>query len=86
MEIKNGQKLCLKKLNGRSTIEITRHKDPIMDNILIINSIGSTKYEDTWIIEKDLERWISSFKSEGFTEIKIIEDVESIKKTKDKKK
>jgi hypothetical protein len=57
-----------------------------MDNILIINSIGSTKYEDTWIIEKDLEGWISSFKSEGFTEIKIIEDVESIKKTKDKKK
>lgn len=86
MNIEKGYKLCLSKEKGRSIIEITRHKDPVMDNILILNSIGSTRYEDTWIIEKDLDGWLTSLKSEGFTKINIDEDVESSKKNNRKKK
>ena len=86
MEISKGFKLVLTKIKGKSSIEITRHKDPVMDNILIINSIGSTRYENTWIIEKDLPGWLTSLKNEGFTEIKTIEDVESSKKSNNKKK
>ena len=86
MNIEKGYKLCLSKEKGRSIIEISRHKDPVMDNILILNSIGSTRYEDTWIIEKDLENWLTGLKSEGFTKINIDEDVESSKKNNRKKK
>ena len=85
MDISKGFKLVLNKSKGKSYIEISRHNDPVMDNILIVNSIGSTRYENTWIIEKDLPSWISSLKNEGFTEIKIIEDVESPKKNNKKK-
>jgi len=85
MEIKKGFKAVFEKKGGRYHIEITRHKDPIMDNILIVNSVGSTKYENTWIIEKDLAEWAGYFESEGYTEIKIIEDVESSKKNNKKK-
>jgi hypothetical protein len=86
MDISVGFKLVLNKSKGKSSVEISRHKDPVMDNILIVNSIGSTRYEDTWIIEKDLPSWIASLKNEGFTEIKITEDVESPKKNNKKKK
>jgi hypothetical protein len=85
MDISKGFKLVLNKSKGKSSIEIARHNDPVMDNILVVNSIGSTRYEDTWIIEKDLHNWITSLKNEGFTEIKIIEDVESPKKSNKKK-
>ena len=57
-----------------------------MDNILIINSFGSKKYEDIWIIEKDLTGWITSLKKDGYEIIKILEDVESPKKNTKKKK
>jgi len=80
MKIEKGYKLCLSKEKGKTKIEITRHKDPVMDNFLIINSIGSTRYENTWIIEKDLDGWLSSLKNEGFTEINTNTDVESPKK------
>jgi hypothetical protein len=86
MDISKGFKLVLNKSKGKSSIEISRHDSPAMDNILIVNSIGSTRYEDTWIIEKDLPSWITSLKNEGFTEIKITEDVESPKKNNKKKK
>lgn len=80
MNIEKGYKLVLEKDKGKSYLEITRHKVSYMDNILIINSIGSTKYEDTWIIEKDLDGWLTSLGKEGFTKIKTVEDVESTKK------
>jgi hypothetical protein len=86
MDISKGFKLVLNKSKGKSSIEISRHNDPVMDNILIVNSIGSTRYDNTWIIEKDLPTWLTSIKNEGFTEIKITEDVESPKKTNKKKK
>ena len=86
MTIEKGYKIVISKEKGKSYIEITRHKTSYMDNILIINSIGSTKYEDTWIIEKDLEVWISSIKRDGYEIIKTVEDVESPKKTNQKKK
>ncbi len=86
MTIEKGYKIVISKETGKSYIEITRHKTSYMDNILIINSIGSTKYEDTWIIEKDLEVWISSIKRDGYEIIKTVEDVESPKKNTKKKK
>jgi hypothetical protein len=57
-----------------------------MDNILIINSFGSKRYEDVWIIEKDLPSWLYSIGKEGFTKIKKEEDAESPKKNTKKKK
>lgn len=86
MNIEKGYKLVLSKENGKSRIEITKHKVSYMDNILIVNSIGSTRYQDTWIIEKDLDTWISYINKEGFTNIKIMEDVESPEKANKKKK
>lgn len=78
--------MVLYKDKSKSSIEISRHKTSYMDNILILNSIGSTRYQDTWIIEKDLEGWISSLEKEGFKNIKIVEDVESPKKVIKNKK
>ena len=86
MNIEKGYKLVISKENGKSHIEIARHKVSYMDNILIVNSIGSTRFQDTWIIDKDLEGWISYISKDGFTNIKITEDVESPKKVNKKKK
>ena len=84
MNIEKGYKLVLSKEKGKAHLEITRHKVSYMDNILIINSIGTTRYEDVWIIEKDLDGWVVSLKKEGFTIIKTLEDVESTKNNKKK--
>ena len=84
MNIEKGYKLVLSKEKGKAHLEITRHKVSYMDNILIINSIGTTRYEDVWIIEKDLDGWVGSLKKEGFTIIKTLEDVESTKNNKKK--
>lgn len=85
MEIGKKQKLICKKKNGKSIIEITRHEDPIMDNILVLKKLGK-KTENSWIIEKDLESWIKYLETEGYTDIKKIEDVESSKKNNKKNK
>ncbi len=86
MNIEKGFKMLISKENGKTSVEIKRHKEDYMDNILIINSKGSKRYEDVWIIEKDLDSWLFQIKKEGFTIIKIEEDVESPKKgTKNKK-
>lgn len=84
MNIEKGYKLVLSKEKGKAHLEITRHKVSYMDNILIINSIGTTRYEDVWIIEKDLDGWVGSLKKEGFTIIKTLKDVESTKNNKKK--
>lgn len=76
MEIKKGQKLLAKKTSGTSYVEITRHPDPIMDNILVVNRIGRNK-EHSWIIEKDIETWLNHLRSEGYSEIKILDDVDN---------
>jgi hypothetical protein len=86
MNLEDGFKIVISREKGKSYIEITRHKDSYMRNILIINSFGSKRYEGTWIIEKDLDVWISALAREGFTKIKNIEDVESPKKSTKKKK
>ncbi len=85
MEIPIGFKMVLSRAKGKTQIEITRHKDPIMDNMLIVNSIGSKAYTDSWVIEKDLPTWLSYLQKEGYTEIKTIEDVGSSKKNNTKK-
>jgi hypothetical protein len=87
MEIPQGKKLILSKEKGRVKIEIKRHKDPIMDNILVINSIGNRSYEDNWIIEKDLQTWINGFtKNKGLDQINMIDDTVSLKEDKENKK
>jgi len=86
MSVERGFKIVLYNENGKARVEIKKHKDEYMENILIVQSIGSKKYEDVWIIQKDLENWITSIKKEGFTIIKKEEDVESPKKNITKKK
>jgi hypothetical protein len=87
MTIEKGYKMVIYKQNSKHYLEITKHKTSYMDNILIINSFGSKKYEDVWIIEKDLTGWIPSLKRDGYEIIKMLEDVESPKKNiKNKKK
>lgn len=85
LEIPTGKKIILSKEKGRVKIEIKRHKDPIMDNILIVNSIGNRSYQDNWIIEKDLENWVNSFKSKGLDQINIVDDTGPDKKDKKNK-
>ena len=75
MNIEKGKKIIASKPNSKSRIEIKRHKDPIMDNILVLNSIGSMRYSNNWIMEKDLSTWIGNFEKRGLKEIKLVEDV-----------
>lgn len=70
MSIGKKGKLILEKKGTKNTIEIKRHRESYMDNILIINSIGSKKYEDVWIIEKDLPGWLNSLAKDGYNQIK----------------
>lgn len=70
MEIPKGKKIILAKEGSKTTIEIKRHRESYMDNILIINSIGNKKYEDVWIIEKDLPGWLNSLAKDGYNQIK----------------
>ncbi len=87
MEIPQGKKLILSKEKGRVKIEIKRHKDPIMDNILEINSIRNRTYEDNWIIKKDLQNWNNGFtKNKGLDQINMIDDTVSLKEDKENKK
>lgn len=70
MVIPKGKKLILTKEGSKTQIEIKRHRESYMDNILIINSIGNKKYEDVWIVEKDLPVWLNSLSKEGYNQIK----------------
>jgi hypothetical protein len=87
MESKIGNQdiMIFSKVDSKSRIEITRHRDPVLDHILLVNSIGSKKFDNSWIIEKDLPSWISYLSNIGYTEIKIIQDVESSQKNNKKK-
>ena len=53
MNLEEGFKMVISREKGKAYVEITRHKESYMSNILIINSFGSKRYEETWIIEKD---------------------------------
>lgn len=70
MDIGKKGKLILIKEGSKTQIEIKRHRESHMDNILIINSIGNKKYEDVWIIEKDLPGWLNSLAKDGYNQIK----------------
>ena len=72
MNLEEGFKMIISREKGKAYVEITRHEESYMSNILIINSFGSKRYEETWIIEKDLDAWIYSLSREGFTKIKSI--------------
>ena len=46
-----------------------------MDNIIILNGVnGNTKFDNTWVIEKDLPNFIKSLEGEGYTLTKEKED------------
>lgn len=85
MKIDYGKKIVSERPSGKSRIEISRHPDPIMDNILIVTRTGKEK-ESSWIIEKDLETWLNYLKTEGFTKTKTVQDVETSKKNIKKKR
>jgi hypothetical protein len=80
-----GQKIICSSPNGRSLVELKYHSDPILDNIITVNSLKSKKYQDVWIIDIDLERWLSKLEKEGYTEIKIEKNVDPFEKNKRKK-
>lgn len=85
MKIDYGKKIVADRPSGKSRIEISRHPDSIMNNILVVNRIGKEK-ESSWIIEKDLGTWLNYLKAEGFTKKKIVQDVETSKKNIKKKR
>jgi hypothetical protein len=85
VKIDYGKKIVANRPSGKSRIEISRHPNSIMDNILIVNRIGKEK-ESSWMIEKDLETWLNYLKAEGFTKTKIVQDVETSKKNIKKKR
>jgi hypothetical protein len=82
--ITKGQKIICSNPKGTSAVELKFHSDPVLDNIVIVNSLKSKKYNDTCIIREDIESWISKLRQEGYTEIKIEEDVEPSQKNKKK--
>jgi hypothetical protein len=87
--LKKGEILTLKKKGGYIYLEFKRRNEKHLDDIIELEykSTGSKKKDPSvWIIEKDLDGWLSSLKNEGFTEININEDVESPKKNNKKKK
>ena len=85
MKIEKGKKLILRKSKGSSCIEITRHPSPNFDNMLLVNSKGkSKKYDNTIIIEKDLENWLRYLQQE-YDISNIDEDTESSKKNNKQK-
>ncbi len=84
MKIEKGKKLVLRKTKGSSTIEITRHPSPNLENRLLVNSKGkSKKYDNTIILEKDLENWLRYLQQE-YDISNIDEDTESSKKNNKK--
>lgn len=86
MKLESGQKIILSKKEGKSKIQISRHEDPILDNIMVVNSLsGGKAFTNTWITEQDLPDWIEYLKNTGYTETKILDDVESPKKNNKKK-
>ena len=85
MNILKGFKIIFTKPKGKTQVEITRHPDSIMNNILVVNRIYNKKKEMSWIIEKDLQEWINYLSTEGYTEIKTIDNVESSEKNNKKK-
>lgn len=68
------QVILIKKIKGYSIIEIRRHSDPIMDNIIEVWYYDSRKKlrgESSWITLNDLISHIAYYKTLGFTELTI---------------
>jgi len=68
------QVIFIKKIKGYSIVEIRRHPDPIMDNIIEVWYYDSRKKlrgESSWITSNDLISHIAYYKTLGFTELII---------------
>ena len=79
------QKLFIRKISGYTIIEIKRHPDPVMDNIIEVWSYDSRKKikgDSSWITDKDLLNHINYYKTLGFTEVSI--ETNNGKRTKTK--
>jgi hypothetical protein len=85
MNIEKETKILLSKDKERSNVEIFINKDPILDHILLVNSIVSNKFNNSWIVQKDLRVWINHLKNDSYPEIKIIQNVGSSQKNNKKK-
>ena len=83
--LKRNQKILIKKIKGYIIVEMKRHPDPVMDNIIEIwsyNTRKKIKGDSSWVIDKDLLNHIAYYKNLGFTEISIETNNEKRTKTK----
>jgi hypothetical protein len=67
-----GSKIVLKKIKGDRIIEFSRHRDPVLDNMVEYWSYQakkSTKNKSSWILLKDLHLFIDSYLETGQYEI-----------------
>ncbi len=76
-----GTVISLSKPKGFIVIEVSRHADPILDNIVEVwqyDKRTKSKGEASWVVLKDLPSHLRYYKSLGFTSISS--------ETKDRKK
>lgn len=70
-----GVTITMSKPKGFTVIEVCRHPDPILDNIVEVwqydkrKSGSKSKGESGWIVLKDLPSHLRYYKSLGFTSI-----------------
>ena len=79
------QKIFIRKPKGYSIIEIRRHPDLVMDNILEIwyyDSRKKSRGDSSWVIENDLKNHISYYRTLGYTEISIETNTDNRSKIK----
>jgi hypothetical protein len=83
-QLNHGEIIIMSKVKGFTVIELKRHTDPILDNIVEVwqydnrKKTAKSKGESSWIILKDLPCHLRYYKSLGFNQISL--------ETKDQKK
>jgi hypothetical protein len=70
MKLKKDEKILLNKENSRAKVEIVRHKDPIMNNILVVKWINGKNKSESLMVEKDLSNWLNYLGKEGYKIVK----------------
>lgn len=83
-QLNHGDIITMAKPKGFTVIELKRHPDPILDNIVEVwqydnrKKTTKSKGESSWIILKDLPGHLRYYKSLGFNQVSS--------ETKDQKK
>ncbi len=87
-ELNHGDIITMSKTKGFTVIELKRHTDPILDNIVEVwqydnrKKTSKSKGESSWIILKDLPSHLRYYKSLGFNQITLETKDEKKSKTK----